>query len=61
LAIEGRWILYGLLSGNVVKEFNMGMILWKRIELIGTTLRSRTDEFKKRLVEEFNNELLPLI
>jgi len=39
LTLDGRWILYGLLSGNKVDNFNLGILLGKRIQLISTTLR----------------------
>lgn len=54
LAIDGKWILYGLITGGLVENFNLASLLHKRISLINTTLRSRPDEFKKNLIEEFN-------
>jgi tumor protein p53-inducible protein 3 len=61
LGLEGRWILYGLMSGNKVENFNLALLLGKRIELISTTLRARSDNFKDKLVSSFNDEILPLI
>lgn len=44
-----------------MKEFNLGLMLGKRIELISTTLRTRSDEFKSKLIYDFNNEILPFL
>ncbi|CAH3192534.1 unnamed protein product, partial [Porites evermanni] len=41
LAVDGRWILYGLLGGSNVSGDLLRDILRKRASLIGTTLRSR--------------------
>ena len=42
LAVDGRWILYGLLGGSNVSGDLLRDILRKRASLIGTTLRSRS-------------------
>ena len=41
IAVDGRWILYGLLGGNNVSGNLLGPVLKKRVSLIGTTLKSR--------------------
>ena len=41
LAVEGRWILYGLLGGGNVAGNLLRDLLRKRASLIATTLRSR--------------------
>ena len=42
LAVDGHWILYGLLGGSNVSGDLLRDILRKRASLIGTTLRSRS-------------------
>ena len=42
LAVDGRWILYGLLGGGGVTGDLLRDVLRKRASLIGTTLRSRS-------------------
>ena len=42
LALDGRWILYGLLGGGSVTGDLLRDVLRKRASLIGTTLRSRS-------------------
>lgn len=59
--MDGRWIFYGLLSGTIAKDFNMGMLLRKRIELISTTLRNRREDFKSELISGFRRDILPYI
>jgi len=49
-AQDARWILYGFLGGSTVAQFDMGPILRKRISLIGTTLKTRTIEYKADLL-----------
>lgn len=44
VAIDGRWILYGLLGGANVEGGFLGALLRKRVSLIATTLRSRSLE-----------------
>lgn len=48
--MDGKWILYGLITGGVVPNFNLAHLLGKRINLINTTLRSRSDDFKAELI-----------
>jgi NADPH:quinone reductase-like Zn-dependent oxidoreductase len=37
--LDSEWILYGLLSGAKVNDFNMAHLVSKRINLKGSTLR----------------------
>ena len=45
LDLKGRLILVGLVSGRTA-EFNLGMALSKRLQIIGTVLRSRPTKEK---------------
>ena len=63
LGVDGRWVLYALLSGAAVPE-ELGKTFFaqlakKRISLLATTLRTRPRPFKKQLVERFSKEVLP--
>ncbi|XP_071818529.1 quinone oxidoreductase PIG3-like isoform X2 [Apostichopus japonicus] len=60
LAMDGRWVLYGLLGGPNVKGNFLGGLLRKRATLSATTLRTRTDQYKAHLIEEFTANALPL-
>jgi NADPH:quinone reductase len=60
LAMNGRLILVGLTSG-VKAEFNLGTALAKRLTIIGTTLRARSDDEKGEATANFAKDVLPLI
>lgn len=53
LAQEGRWVIYGALSGVKSPDIGLGGILFKRLSITGTTMRSRTTEFRGEMVANF--------
>lgn len=59
LAPRGRMIVVGLTSGSKA-EINLGMLIGKRIHLMGTVLRSRPLEEKIALARAFSEHVLPL-
>jgi NADPH:quinone reductase-like Zn-dependent oxidoreductase len=59
LAPRGRLILLGFLAGSRT-EADLGPILRKRLEVIGTVMRTRGPEERAPLVSEFATEMLPL-
>ncbi|MEM8900378.1 MAG: NAD(P)H-quinone oxidoreductase [Bacteroidota bacterium] len=59
LGMDGRLILLALMGGIKVDSFNMLPILRKRIQLIGTTLRARSLTYKRELVADFSEKILP--
>eukprot|EP01084_Bolivina_argentea_P176582 305531_1 len=68
VAVDGRFISYGFLSGANVKPlnedgtFSIAKILRKRISIIGSTLRSRTKDYKTKLIADFIKRIVnPLI
>lgn len=60
LALDGRWVLYGLLGGGNVSGNLLRDLLKKRGSLIATTLRSRSLEYKAELVQAFTKTIVPL-
>ncbi|KAJ3531794.1 hypothetical protein NM688_g7523 [Phlebia brevispora] len=58
LARDGRMVLLGLLSGNIVKEFDIGPLLYKRLRIEGTTLRSRSESYQADLIAKFQDNVL---
>lgn len=58
LAPRGRLVLLGFLQGSKVPEANLELILRKRLEVIGTTMRSRGLEERSALIEEFGSRFL---
>lgn len=57
IAQDGRWVLLALLGG-IKAELNMAQILRKRVTLMGSTLRSRTLDYKVSLSRELTNKFL---
>jgi tumor protein p53-inducible protein 3 len=53
------WIGYGLMGGNKIKEIDLNKLIKKRINLIFTTLRNRSDLYKENLINSFKEEILP--
>jgi NADPH:quinone reductase-like Zn-dependent oxidoreductase len=50
-------VLYGFMGGSKCDNFDLGFILRKRVSLIGTTLKSRTIEYKAKLLKELGTTL----
>jgi putative PIG3 family NAD(P)H quinone oxidoreductase len=59
LALRGRIVVVGLTAGAVT-EFNMGVLLRKRLTIVGTVLRARPLEEKIALAREFETRMIPL-
>jgi NADPH2:quinone reductase len=59
LAPRGRLILLGFLAGSRA-DADLGPLLRKRIEVIGTVMRSRGLDERITLVQEFGSRMLPL-
>ena len=58
LAVDGRWVLYGLMGGATVDGPVLAGLLRKRGSLLASTLRSRTREYKADLVRQFREKCL---
>ncbi|KIM28467.1 hypothetical protein M408DRAFT_69953 [Serendipita vermifera MAFF 305830] len=61
LAVDGRMVMLGLLSGLDVEKTSLGPILFKRLQITGSTLRSRSKEYQTDLVQRFGQEIMPNI
>jgi putative PIG3 family NAD(P)H quinone oxidoreductase len=59
LAQDGRWVLIGLMGGREAK-LDLAQVLAKRVQLLGSTLRSRDDQFKADLFSELGQHVWPL-
>jgi putative PIG3 family NAD(P)H quinone oxidoreductase len=59
LGSRGRIVVVGL-PGGAVTPVNMGVLLMKRITIVGTTLRGRPLEEKIALAREFSLRMIPL-
>lgn len=57
---HGRLVAVGLVGGRKA-EMDLGLVLTKRLILIGTVMRSRSAEEKAEAVAGFEKDVLPLI
>ncbi|QLF91717.1 NAD(P)H-quinone oxidoreductase [Pseudomonas sp. ABC1] len=56
---DGRLVIIGLMGGRKA-ELDLALLLGKRIQVIGSTLRSRDDDFKAQLLAGMQEKLWPL-
>lgn len=59
IALDGRWVVIGLMGGREAK-LDLGKMLVKRIQLTGSTLRTRSDDYKAELLGRMEERLWPL-
>lgn len=60
LAMEGRLVLIGLLGGAET-PVNLGMLLMRRIRLIGSTLRARSVAYKSSVMDGLLRDVWPAL
>jgi len=60
LSLDGRMVLLALMGGIKVEELNIANILIKRLKIMGSTLRSRSLDYKIQLTKDFTDFALPL-
>ncbi|GEN32899.1 MULTISPECIES: NAD(P)H-quinone oxidoreductase [Aneurinibacillus] len=59
LAMDGRLVIIGTMGGSKAPELNLGQLLRRRLQIIGTALRSRSVEDKIALTREFVEFAMP--
>ena len=59
LARDGRWVIIGLMGGRTA-ELDLALMLGKRLQVTGSTLRNRDDGFKAELLRELGQQVWPL-
>ncbi len=63
--MDAKWVVYGTLGGLDIdcsqsnNSFSMRPLFAKRANLLFTTLRNRSDDFKTNLVQRFTQECIP--
>jgi|AntRauTorckE5430_2_1112549.scaffolds.fasta_scaffold01582_3 putative PIG3 family NAD(P)H quinone oxidoreductase len=57
LALDGRLVSLAALGGARVENVSLAPILRKRLQITGTTLRSRTPAYKEALVAAFREQI----
>lgn len=60
ISVDGRWVLIGVLGGNTVEKVKLMDLMKKRIELTGTLLTPRSNQYKADLTKDFSEQALPL-
>ena len=56
-ARDGRICMLGLMGGRVVEKLDVGQLLYKRVRIEGSTLRSRDEEYQGRLKDKLEENL----
>ena len=59
LATQGRLVVVGLTAGATT-QFNMGVLLRKRLTIVGTVMRARPLEEKIAIARDFAERIVPL-
>jgi len=60
LSMEARWVIFGALGGSMIQNVDMGMLLRKRASIRASTLKTRDDSYKSKLISEVAERCLPL-
>ena len=58
-ATDARIVSLAALGGARAPDFSMAPFLRKRLSLTGTTMRSRTDDYRQRLTADFRRDIWP--
>lgn len=53
IAVDGRWVLIGVLGGSTVNQIRLMDLMAKRIQITGTLLTPRSDKYKAELSKDF--------
>lgn len=53
LRLDGRLVMLAVMGGAKVPEVNLGPIVFKRLQVTGSTLRSRSREYQIQLTQDF--------
>jgi len=61
LKLDGRMVVLGLLGGLKTAAINMGPVLFKRLMIKGSTLRSRSLAYRAQLVRDFEKNCYQLL
>lgn len=60
LAPRGRMVVLGTMTGARASAIELGMVLRKRLEIIGTAMRVRSLDERTELVRQFESQVLPM-
>lgn len=60
LSMDGRMVMLGLMGGVKMENLNLSPILFKRLKIMGSTLRARSLDYKISLTKDFRERCLPM-
>jgi tumor protein p53-inducible protein 3 len=60
LALDGRLVIISTMGGAKLDQTSLGYLMMKRLTVSGTTLRSRTLEYKEALTQDFSSWALEI-
>ncbi|CDW71149.1 zinc-binding dehydrogenase family protein [Stylonychia lemnae] len=55
IGMDSRWVMYGTMGGLKVENANFTNLILKRGQILVSTLRNRTDEYKAQLIKDFSS------
>jgi len=55
-ALDGRIVILSMLGGRYAEQLDVAKLLQKRISLFASTLRNRSNDYKTKLINDFQNE-----
>jgi tumor protein p53-inducible protein 3 len=61
MATDGRLIVLGTMGGSRAADLDLGLLLRRRLQVIGSSLRSRSTEDKIELTRQFSEFAMPLL
>jgi tumor protein p53-inducible protein 3 len=59
LGLDSTWVVYSLQTGSKLENIDLAALLRKRITITGSTLKSRSSDYKTDLIKGFSEEVLP--
>ena len=61
LSMDGRMVYLSFLGGHKMEQMSLAPLLKKRLTVMGSTLRSRSPEYKIELTQAFRNDCMRLL
>ena len=56
---DGRMVMLGFMGGTKAEKLNLAPVIFKRLRIMGSTLRARSIDYKSRLTHDFAKHCLP--
>lgn len=56
MAVDGRMVMLAAMGGIKVSDLDMGKIVWKRLKIMGSTLRARSLDYKIKLSQDLKDQ-----